>query len=273
MSEATIRKHEHDVERARAKLAGDLATLRSPSAFSTFKENMKHQALDAKNALVKNAQSTAQSAVKEFLEDLKAKAAVNPVAALAIGAGIAWRFIHHPPIATPLIGAGLFSLWRTPAQRPQGGVEPDYFLRGKERLKEQTSELVAVTKEAAADVGEAVTAKAAEADAAKETVQQWGDNVSEASGQAGSTLTSGAEFIVDEATRTVRAFSERPRIAHSSSAAAKSDQQIQEMASGIHDPSNQQSRDKLLLGFAGIAVVSALGMAYRNRFAERAEFD
>jgi outer membrane autotransporter protein len=270
MSEATLREHEHDVERARAKLAGDLAILRSPSTFSAFKEDIKQEALDAKNALVKNAKSTAQSAVNELLEDLKAKAAANPAATLAIGAGIAWRLIHRPPISTTLIGAGLFSLWRTPAQRPTNGVEPDHFLRGKERLKEQASELAAVTKEAAADVG--ITAKATElANAAKETVQQRGDSVSEASGQAGSSLK--AALVGDEAGRTMRAFSDHARIASSSSASGQSDQLIQEVALGIQDASAQESRDKLLLGLAGVAVAAALGMAYRNRVAERGEFN
>ena len=274
MSEATLREHEHDVERARAKLAGDLAILRSPSTFSAFKEDIKHEALNAKNALVKNAKSTAQSAVNELLKDLKAKAAANPAATLAIGAGIAWRLFNHPPIATTLIGAGLFSLWRTPAQRPTNGVEPDHFLRGKERLKEQASDLAAVTKEAAADVGEAITAKATElANAAKETVQRWGDSVSEASGQAGSTLKSAAALVGDEAGRTMRAFSDRAGIANSSSASGRSEQLIQEVASGIQDASTQESRDKLLLGLAGVAVAAALGMAYRNRFAERGEFN
>jgi hypothetical protein len=270
MSEATLREHEQDVERARAKLAGDLAILRSPSTFSAFKDDIKHEALDVKNALVKNAKSTAQSAVNELLEDLKAKAAANPAATLAIGAGIAWRLIHRPPIATTLIGAGLFSLWRTAAQKPTNGVEPDHFLRGKERLKEQAGELAALTKEAAADVGEAITAKATElANAAKETVQQWGDSVSEASGQAGSSLK--AALVGDEVGRTMRAFSDHARMA-SSSASGQSDQLIQEaMALGVQDASAQESRDKLLLGLAGVAVAAALGMAYRNRVAERGE--
>jgi hypothetical protein len=271
-SEVGLREHENHVERARAKLADDLSLLRSPKMFSALKEDIKHEALDAKNALVKNAKSTAQSAVNELLDGLKAKAAANPAATLAIGAGIAWRLVRHPPIATALIGAGLFSLWRTPVQRPQGGVEPDHFLRGKERLKEQVSDLAAVTREAAADVGEAVTAKATElANAAKETMQQWSDSVSDASGQAGSTLRAGAEFVADEASRTMRAISDSARIASPSSTSGRSDQLVQEVASGIQDANTREPRDTLLLGIAGIAVVTALGLAYRNRVAERAE--
>ena len=66
-----------------------------------------------KDALVDKAKSGVQSTIDTFVEDLKARAAANPAAALAIGAGIAWRLIQRPPIATALIGAGLYSLFRT----------------------------------------------------------------------------------------------------------------------------------------------------------------
>lgn len=98
-------------------------------------------------------------------------------------------------------------------------------------------------------------------------------SVSEAFGQAGSTLKAGAEFGADEASRTMRAFSDRVRIASLPSASEQSDQLMQEAASGIQDASTQGSRDRVLLGIAGIAVVAALGLAYRNRFAEPGEFD
>jgi hypothetical protein len=268
MSEATLREHEHDVEHARAKLARDLAILRSPSTFSAFKEDIKHDTLDAKDALVRNAKSTAQSAVNELVKDLKAKAAANPAAALAIGAGIAWRLIHRPPIATTLIGAGLFSLWRTPAERPPTGVEPNYFLLGKERLKEQASELASSTKEAGVDVGEAITAKATQlANAAKEAAQQLGESVSEASGR--SQFKPAAEHPGDEVSRTRHNFSDYARTATPSSAPVKSDELIRQTVLA-EDASNQQLRDRLLLGIAGVAVATALGMAYRNRAAEHA---
>jgi hypothetical protein len=121
-------------------------------------------------------------------------------------------------------------------------------------------------------VGETVAAKATElANAAKETMQQWSDSVSDASGQAGSTLKAGAEFVADEASRTMRAISDSARIASPSSTSGRSDQLAQEVASGIQDANTREPLDTLLLGIAGIAVVTALGLAYRNRVAERAE--
>jgi hypothetical protein len=102
-------------------------------------------------------------------------------------------------------------------------------------------------------------------------MQQWSDSVSDASGQAGSTLRAGAEFVADEASRTMRAISDSARIASPSSTSGRSDQLVQEVASGIQDANTREPRDTLLLGIAGIAVVTALGLAYRNRVAERAE--
>jgi hypothetical protein len=95
MAEPSLHELERDVEAARARLARDLSTLRSPETFSDFTDSLKHQALEAKDGFVSN-----------LLEDLKAKAAANPTAALAIGAGIAWRLIKRPPIATALSARG-----------------------------------------------------------------------------------------------------------------------------------------------------------------------
>ena len=113
MSDPSLHQLERDVEAARAKLAGDLSTLRCPATYSEFSSELKYEALDMKDALVDKAKSSVQSTIDTFVEDLKARAAANPAAALAIGAGIAWRLIQRPPIATALIGAGLYSLLRT----------------------------------------------------------------------------------------------------------------------------------------------------------------
>jgi hypothetical protein len=60
--------------------------------------------------------SEAISVAQRVLDDLKARAAANPAAALAIGAGIGWRLLKHPPIASALIGVGLVSLWEYASQ-------------------------------------------------------------------------------------------------------------------------------------------------------------
>ena len=138
----TLAQCERDVEQARARLAQDLAILRSPAALNSFTDSLKETAIDAKDSIV---------------DELKAKAAANPTATLAIGAGIAWYFVRNPPIAMGLIGAGLYGLWRTNAIHP---VNRDYIQQGRERLYEQASDFGASAVDAASKAGQAVSEKA-----------------------------------------------------------------------------------------------------------------
>jgi hypothetical protein len=235
MADASLRTYEQDVERARAKLAGDLATLRSPATLSSFTRDLKHEALDAKDTLVESAKSS----VSGIVEDLKAKAAANPAAALAIGAGVAWRLIQNPPIATALVGLGLYSLLRTDAARPAYGVQPDYVAQGRERLKEQMADLAANATAAAAQAGEAASATASElADLAKDKARAWGESSLQAAKEVGASAYVQAGGVINQATAVGR---------------------------------DSESRDALLLGVAGLAVAAALGMACQKRMAETTE--
>ena len=91
MGEPSLREREQDVEVARAKLARDLSTLRSPEDLIGITTTLKHEALSAKDALIDKAKASVQSMVESLVEDLKARQPPIPTAALAIGAGIAWR--------------------------------------------------------------------------------------------------------------------------------------------------------------------------------------
>ena len=186
MSDPNIRRLELEVEAARAKLATDLSRLRSPAAYADLRKSLKQDAQEAKDLIVDQAKSTTQSTLQGMVDDLKAKAAANPAATLAIGAGIAWRVFRHPPIATALIGAGLLSLMRTPPARVSGNGVADYFSHAKERLKDQATDLAGEVKDQAAVIAgdvkdhalamaKAVREQSTElAGAAKEKVQQWG---------------------------------------------------------------------------------------------------
>ena len=203
---------------------------------------------EAKNLIVDQAKSTTQSTLQGMVDDLKAKAAANPAATLAIGAGIAWRVFRHPPIATALIGAGLFSLLRTPPARVSGNGTADYFSHAKERLKDQATDLAGEVKDQAAVIAgdvkdhavamaEAVKEQSAQlAGASKEKVRQWSADVEGA-----------VRDVPDQAAS----------LAHQASRATQS----------LFD---QDTRDNLLLGTAGLAVLAALGVAYQRR---NAEFD
>ena len=248
MRDANIRRLELEVETARAKLATDLSRIRSPAAYADFRTSLKQDAQEAKDLIVDQAKSTTQSTLQGMVDDLKAKAAANPTATLAIGAGIAWRVFRHPPIATALIGAGLFSLLRTPPARVSGNGTANYFSHAKERLKEQATDLAGEVKDQAAVIAsavkdhalamaEAVKGQSTElAGAAKEKVQQWSAEVEDA-----------VRDVPDRAAS----------IAHQASRATQS----------MYD---RETRDSLLLGTAGLAVLAALGVAYQRR---NAEFD
>ena len=171
MTEPSLSVLEREVEAARVKLASDLSTLRSPSTTGEFTETLKREAIDAKDALVEKAKAGVQSSIESLIEEAKARAAANPAAALAIGAGIAWRLLRHPPVTSLLVGAGLLSLFRTKPEHSYG-TSRDYLSHAKTRLVEQASEVAEVAKEKAAALSETVTEKVTETtDDLKERVQ------------------------------------------------------------------------------------------------------
>ncbi len=159
---------------------GELSTLRSPATYSEFSSELKYEALEMKDALVDKAKSSVQSTIDTFVEDLKARAAANPAAALAIGAGIAWRLIQRPPIATALIGAGLYSLFRTTPTHGNARTTDEYLAQAKDRLAEQASDLAETVKDSASAIGEAAAEKATElATGVKERALAMGEAATE----------------------------------------------------------------------------------------------
>ena len=265
MSDTSLRNHERAVEQARARLADDLATLRSPATFSDFADDLKHEALGAKDAILDHTKTAVQSTLNRVVEDIKAKAAANPAAALAIGAGLAWKFIRNPPIATALVGAGLFSLLRTNATAPTNGYQPDYFAEGKQRLKEQAGEAIAKVKEVAGDVQGAVAAKASDlTDAAATKVQDWGDQALDSAQARAGAAAEELRRTQDDVTNYIQETAGH--------ATDRADRLVREtIAVGQRALNEPDSRDKLLLGVAGLAVAAALGIAYQKRLTETAE--
>jgi hypothetical protein len=149
MPQDSLREHEQAVERARAKLDTDLATLRAPETFARFTNDLKREAFEAKDRLLEQAKSSAESSFRAFVEDLKGRAAANPAAAVAIGAGLAWHLLRKPPIASTLFGLGMISLWRT---RPV--ASDDYLAEGRRRLTEQAAEAASKVAEFTKDTAE-----------------------------------------------------------------------------------------------------------------------
>src|SRR4029077_13704765 len=116
-------------------------------------------------------------------------------------AALAWRLLRSPPIASALIGVGLFSLWKTQPRTAYNasGRRLDYTEQSKEVLKEQAGQVFSAAADVARHTQEAAVAKGSEIwEGAKETMREWqgemGDSVAETTSQL---KTSGEALLND----------------------------------------------------------------------------
>jgi ElaB/YqjD/DUF883 family membrane-anchored ribosome-binding protein len=245
MSEAELNVLERDVEQARARFAGDLARLRSPATLSNFQDDLWARASETKDDLVEKAKDAATDGVQRLVSDLKEKAAANPAAALAIGAGLAWRLVHRPPIASLLVGIGLFSLWRTTPSEGEGLVPRAADLAGQ--VKETLQEWSAGATENLTQIADKASAAAEEAYAsARDTVSKVKTHATVAADQTAGSVQETMTHIRDQA----------------SAAGAKTSAAFRTITP------NEETRDNLLLGAAALAVAAAVGIAYQRRGAD-----
>jgi hypothetical protein len=235
-----LRSLERDVEQARDRFAHDLARLRSPETISEFKDNLWAEARETKDELVEKTKEAALDGMQRIIADLKERAAANPAAVLAIGAGLAWRLIQRPPIASLLVGIGLVSLFR-----PETG-------------------------------GEVVAGASKLLHSAKDTAQEWSEDLRQASSDGMSEIaeraTLAAGQISDMARGTVTRITDKASSAadQASDAGQESLAQIEATAASsiIHEAvSEPETRDRYLLGAAALAVAAAVGIAYQRRAA------
>jgi hypothetical protein len=295
---------ERDVEAARVRLASDLSRLTSPQTLHGFQSDIKREAFGMKDAVIESAKSSVQSTLQGVVDDIKARAAANPAAALAIGAGIAWRLIQRPPIATALVGAGVWSLMRTPPVQTYGDPDFDYVQRGKERLQEQAGavadqvkeralEFAQTAKEQASDFAHTAAEHASElaqtaqertvelAAAARDRTQRFAADAAAATHQMASDVRQQAAGHVADTVEVItqRTLAANQRVAETSREAAnQASAYVRHAADVPHRFAAQthqslgdpEIRDKVLLGAAGLAVAMALGIAFQRRVAEDA---
>jgi hypothetical protein len=259
MTQDTVYQLEREVEASRAKLAHDLTVLRSPETAADFTQALKQEA-----------KSGLDATIQSIIEDVKGRAAANPAAALAIGAGLAWRLIRHPPIATALIGAGLVSLFRTPPTQASNGA--GYLSHAKSRLEEQASQVAHYAAEQAAQMSTRAKENAAElASAAKERAREWAAEATSSGRQAASGLEQRAAAISSQASdvmgemRDRATAATRPYAQSAGQAMQSAHHAMQSAGQAINEP---EARDKLLLGGAGVAIVAAMSIALHRRFRE-----
>lgn len=263
--EGSLARCERDVEAARARLAGNLQILRQPETVSSFTRAIKLEVSSVKDAAVESVKSSASDAFTGAIDTLKSKAAANPAALLAIGAGLAWHFIRNPPIVSALVGAGLISLLKTPGPAHAPGA--DLVAQGRERLKEQATDFVNVAKDVAVTTTAAVSDKIADlsksgANAASELAHATGKQVSEAMSRGSDTIARMQHDVrgaVGDAASAVQATVEgavQNTVQASQRAFADASSGHGRLMSVT--PSQQ---DTILLGIAGVAVAAALGFA------------
>jgi ElaB/YqjD/DUF883 family membrane-anchored ribosome-binding protein len=101
---------ERDVEAARARLVARVAQLKAPP-ISGVKDELVADATEYKDEVIDSAKQKVTDTLDGFVSDIKRRAADNPVAVAAIGAGIAWKLWQKPPITTLLVGAGVAALF------------------------------------------------------------------------------------------------------------------------------------------------------------------
>jgi hypothetical protein len=277
MSEPSIQELERDVESARGKLAGDLAILRAPATYEAFTSELKSEAADIKDTLIDKARSSVQSTFENLIDDVKARAAANPAAALAIGAGIAWRMLQRPPIATALVGAGLYSLFKTSPVQSHSSEE--FLAQARARLSEQATDFAATVKDKAVEMGEAAAEKASElasdaverVSAAGETAQSKVAEIASSVKDSAQQWTSAAQMdnAANAAVDMRRSTMDAAQRTYTRIGATAEDW-ARPVQKAIDDP---QARDNILLGAAGVAVIAALGFAYQRRLNEPADAD
>jgi hypothetical protein len=262
---------EQEVQGSRAKLMADLAALRSPANLAEFTDGLKQEAVAAKDSVIERTKETVQTTIEDVVAGLKAKASANPAAALTIGAGIAWQLVRNPPIVSTLIGVGLYSLLRTPAPKPVAGGSGDYVGYGKQRLKEQVTDFGLEAVGVAAEAGKALTEKSAELyDGANEKFRNLTQNAAESATAAGSEAKARTEGLAASAHRTFHDAVDQVEgiVTHSTEAAAatlrKSAYTAGDRAASLVETASA-SRDSLLLGLAGVAVATAVGVAIQKR--------
>jgi uncharacterized protein YjbJ (UPF0337 family) len=230
MTTGELNRLEREVEEARNRLTGDIDRLRAPDTFSNFKNDLVSEARNSGDEWIGKTKDAAQDGAQRLFAEVKNRAAANPVAAAAIGAGLLWHLVRHPPITSLLIGAGLFSLIRTNPQDQSVAAGMISHAGGVARsVTEKVAGWSSDATEAAARAGEL-------AGTVKENLGEWTDQSRDVTQGAIANLAGNAEDLAGRATHVVSEV--------------------------IRD---DRARDGLLLGAATLAIAAAVGMSYQRR--------
>jgi ElaB/YqjD/DUF883 family membrane-anchored ribosome-binding protein len=229
---------ERDLQQTRERLALDLDRLRSTETISGFKADLLAQASETKDQLVGKAKESVTAGAQDLWREVKARAAANPAAALALGAGVAWRLLHRPPIASMLVGVGLISLWRTDPRFPAPGAE--FVARSAEFFETANAK----AEDAGADLHARTGQMRSAANEFMESTAEVIGNTVQASQDAMETIRQRGQEMLPVAADSVRAAGDRM----------------------IELSPSAKERDQILLGAAALALAAAMGIAAQRRF-------
>jgi hypothetical protein len=229
---------ERDLQETRERLARDLDRLRSTETISGFKADLLAQVSETKDDLVGKAKASVTAGAQDVWDEVKARAAANPAAALALGAGLAWRLLQRPPIASALVGLGLINLWRTNPQNPAPGAD----------LAARSAELFKTARGKAEVAGADLHARTEQI---RSAASEFMESTAEVAGDA---LESSQNAI-----KTIRRRGEEMIPVAADSARAAMDRMV-EISPSVKE------RDQILLGAAALALAAAVGVAAQRRF-------
>lgn len=289
MSSDDLKSLERDVEEARNRVLQDIVALRSPGAVAGLKRDVSEQIGRTKDEWIGSARDAATSEVHGMLDGFKSRALANPLAVLAIGAGIGWKLKNHPPIMSALVGLGIYGLMRADPARPARSVTwtrdtsravgaaardwrdsdtaaelADYAEEARARAdhyRGQAAELAGQAGDRVEDAYEAASAKAAEwsaeASHAAERAAAYGRRLARDASEAAHDALDRGRHVAEEAGDAVhRAYRYGRRRVHRAGEAGER---------YYHELADRTDRDKILLGAAAVAIAAAVGMAARNR--------
>jgi hypothetical protein len=229
---------ERDLQETRERLARDLDRLRSTETISGFKADLLAQVSETKDELVGKAKASVTAGMQDIRGELKARAAANPAAALALGAGLAWRLLHRPPVASALVGLGLISLWRTDPQYPAPGAD----------LAARSAELIRTARANAEVAG-------ADLQARTEQIRSAASEFMEGTAEAAGDALEASQHAIE----TIRRRGQEMIPVAADNARAAVDRMV-ELSPSVKE------RDQILLGAAALALAAAVGVAAQRRF-------
>ena len=238
MSKAELEQLEREAEQARSRLLGGLERLRSNDQLAAIKQRVTADVSDAKSELIGNAKDAMRERADGAMAEIRARIAANPGAALAIGAGLAWKLYRHPPVTSILVGAGLMALMRTDPDRPAMGAD--------------------------------MAARAADmAGSARHKVEDWRsrDSAGGASGNAGSAREPMGAFAETARDRVAELGSDAGHAARDAmyGAARAADRWTASGRRAVSDAMPDNDRDRYLMGAAALALAAAVGIATQRR--------